>query len=187
MCCRSFKKKFIPFVLAFMLSIYAVNYTEQWNFAIENQEENVSQTIKSSEKIVYPKEQFGSGISGQSYSSQSEEIICFACNNGKFKPSDTYKPTKKLSAETVKVQIISKPVAKYTDEARQNQIQGTVRLRATLSAKGEVKNFSVITGLPYGLTEQAIVAAMQIKFEPAVRNGTPISKTVVLEYNFNIY
>ena len=187
MCCKSFWKKFIPFVLAFMLSVYTVNFTSQRNFALENQEENVSQTIKSSEKIVYPKEELGSGISGQSYSSQWEEIICFACNNGKFKPSDTYEPTKKLSAETVKVQIISKPAAKYTDEARQNQIQGKVMLRATLSADGEVRNIIPVIGLPFGLIEQATVAARQIKFKPAVRKGKPISQTVVLEYNFTIY
>ena len=186
MCCKSFWKKVVPFILAFMLSSYVVNFAEQLNFVTNNQEENVSQTTKYSEKIVYPKKGFLSGT-GQSSASQSKEIICFACNDGKFKSPDKYKPTKELGSKVEKARILAKPKANYTDLARQNQIQGKIILRATLSADGEIINIIPVISLPFGLTEQAIVAAKQIKFKPAVRNGTQISQTVVLEYNFNIY
>jgi hypothetical protein len=41
--------------------------------------------------------------------------------------------------------------------------------------------------LPYGLTEAAIAAARQIKFEPATLDGKPVSMFMQLEYNFNLY
>ncbi len=88
---------------------------------------------------------------------------------------------------TEKIKFISKPKASYTDQARTNQIQGTVRLRVTFSASGQVGSISPVSGLPYGLTEQAIAAARQIRFEPAKRNGVAIPTTAVVEYNFNIY
>jgi len=83
--------------------------------------------------------------------------------------------------------ILSNPKAGYTEEARQNKIQGTVVLRLILSAKGTVEQIRVVTGLPYGLSEKAIAAAHQIKFQPAMKDGHPVSMRVALEYSFNLY
>ena len=185
MCCGSFWKKIVPFGLALMISYYVVDFVKQWSFANENKV-NVSQTTKFPQKIIYPYEESGSGC-GECFLLQLNEQNCFVCKDGKFKPYVEFKLTKKLSSEAGKVQLIRKPIAKYTNEARQNQIQGTVRLRATLSSEGEIKNIVPVTTLPFGLTEQAMAAAQQIKFRPAVKNGKPISKVVVLEYNFTIY
>ena len=83
--------------------------------------------------------------------------------------------------------ITFKPEPGFTEEARRNTVTGTVRLRAILSASGEVTNVSVVKGLPDGLTEKAISAARQIRFRPAQKDGHTVSQYVVLEYNFNIY
>ncbi len=64
---------------------------------------------------------------------------------------------------------------------------GTVRLRMLLSANGSVSNISVVKGLPDGLTERAIAAAHQIRFQPAQKDGRTVNQWVVIEYNFNIY
>ncbi len=88
---------------------------------------------------------------------------------------------------TEKVKIISKPRASYTDAARQNQVTGTVRLRVTFTASGQVGSVAPVSGLPYGLTEQAIAAAKGIKFEPAKRNGVATAQTSIVEYSFTIY
>jgi outer membrane biosynthesis protein TonB len=48
-----------------------------------------------------------------------------------------------------------------------------------------VTNIRVVTGLPDGLTEQAIEAAKKIKFIPATRNGRPVSMWFQLEFNFS--
>jgi TonB family protein len=90
-------------------------------------------------------------------------------------------------AVTSPLKIIAKPRAQYTDEARQNQVQGTVVLKVTLLANGSIGSVVPVTRLGYGLTEKAIAAARQIQFEPKKVNGVPVSVTKTVEYNFNIY
>ena len=96
-------------------------------------------------------------------------------------------PAPKVAAVTERLNIISKPRANYTEEARKNQISGTVRVRVTFSSSGQVTGVTAIGGLPYGLTEQAIAAARQIKFTPEKHGGQPVSVNKVIEYNFNLY
>jgi protein TonB len=86
-----------------------------------------------------------------------------------------------------KARVISKPEPQYTEEARKNQVTGTVVLRAVFTSSGQVINISARSGLPYGLTERAIAAARQIKFVPATKDGRPVSMYIQLEYNFNLY
>jgi TonB family protein len=86
-----------------------------------------------------------------------------------------------------KARVLSKPEPQYTEEARKNQITGTVVLRAVFTSGGQVTNIRSVSGLPYGLTERAIAAARQIKFSPATKDGRPVSMYIQLEYNFNLY
>jgi TonB family protein len=85
------------------------------------------------------------------------------------------------------VKIISKPRATYTDKARQANVSGTIRLLVGLSADGKVSHIMVLKGLGYGLDEQALAAARQIKFEPPKQDGKPVSTVVTFEYSFAIY
>src|SRR6476469_676312 len=68
-----------------------------------------------------------------------------------------------------KARITGKPPAGYTDEARLNQITGTVILNVLLASDGHVTNIRTVSGLPFGLTERAIAAARQLKFIPAMK------------------
>lgn len=88
---------------------------------------------------------------------------------------------------TIKANILSKPEPLYTEEARQSQISGMVRLRMVLSFDGKVRHILVLKGLKGGLTEMAVNAARGIKFKPALKDGRPVSQFVTVEYNFNIY
>lgn len=85
------------------------------------------------------------------------------------------------------VRILSKVRSNYTDAARKNGIEGTVRLRVTFLASGEIGSISIATALPYGLTEQAIAAARQIKFTPAAKNGIAYTVAKLVEYSFSLY
>lgn len=105
-------------------------------------------------------------------------------NNGTPPPPPKAPPVEVVS---IPIKIISKPSAKYTDAARQNQVTGVVRLKITFLASGAVGNISPVSGLPYGLTEQAISAARQIKFEPQKKNGSAVAVTKTIEYSFTIY
>jgi TonB family protein len=92
-----------------------------------------------------------------------------------------------LNQVTQRARVLLKPEPQYTEEARRNQITGTVVLRVIFSRTGEVTNIRAIQSLPLGLTERAIAAARQIRFTPALREGQPVSVFMQLEYNFNIY
>ena len=86
-----------------------------------------------------------------------------------------------------KARVLSKPEPQYTEEARKNQITGTVVLRAVFTSGGQVTSIRAVSGLPFGLTERAIAAARQIRFTPATKDGRPVSMYIQLEYNFNLY
>ena len=96
-------------------------------------------------------------------------------------------PPPSVAKVTTPLKIIFKPKATYTDQARTNNVQGSVTLKITLMANGAVGSITPVSRLPYGLTEQAIAAARQIKFEPKKVNGVPVSTTVTFQYGFNIY
>lgn len=83
--------------------------------------------------------------------------------------------------------IKSKPRAAYTDKARANGVSGTVSLMVLFSGSGQVTHILVADDLGYGLTENAVRAARQIKFEPAKENGKPISQVKMVQYSFTLY
>ena len=86
-----------------------------------------------------------------------------------------------------RARLLLKPEPQYTEEARRNQISGTVMLRVIFSSSGEVVQIRALRTLPFGLTERAIAAARLIKFVPAVKGGRAVSVHMQLEYNFNLY
>jgi TonB family protein len=86
-----------------------------------------------------------------------------------------------------RARVLFKPEPTYTEEARRNQITGTVMLRVVFASNGDVVQIRAVHSLPFGLTERAITAARQIKFVPAVKGGRPVSVFMQLEYNFNLY
>jgi len=88
---------------------------------------------------------------------------------------------------TTKARLISKPEPQYTEDARKNQVTGTVVLKVVFASSGQVTNIRTVSGLPNGLTERAIAAARQIKFVPATKDGHQVSMWMQLEYNFNLY
>lgn len=85
-----------------------------------------------------------------------------------------------------KAKLTDRAQPSYTEPARENRVEGVVRLRVVLCPSGSVSNVSVVKGLPDGLTEQAIVAARKIKFEPAEKDGEKVAQYVLLEYNFRL-
>lgn len=95
------------------------------------------------------------------------------------------------SAETIypespslRPQILFKGKARYTQDAIDNKVEGTVVLNVVFGADGRVKNVRVVRPLPDGLTEKAIEAAMKVRFQPAMKDGAPVSVRGNLEFNF---
>jgi hypothetical protein len=62
-----------------------------------------------------------------------------------------------------------------------------VKLKITFLATGQIGAIFVVKGLPNGLSEQAVIAAKGIRFEPAKKNGVPYSVPKIISYSFTIY
>jgi TonB family protein len=89
-------------------------------------------------------------------------------------------------AKAVPAEIISKPTPVYTAEARSLKIEGEVLLEVVLEASGSLHVVRVVRGLGHGLDDNAVKAAEQIHFKPAMRNGQPADSTVVLHIIFQL-
>jgi protein TonB len=85
-----------------------------------------------------------------------------------------------------KPQALNAPQPRYTEEARKNKIQGVVIARVLVGADGSAKQVKISRGLPDGLDEQAIQAAYQLRFRPAMKGGQPVAFWVSVTIEFNL-
>ena len=90
------------------------------------------------------------------------------------------------AVKSVPPEIISKPLPVYTQEARNLKIEGEVLLEVVLEASGSLKVVRVVRGLGHGLDDNAVKAAEQIRFKPAMKDGQPADSTVVLHIIFQL-
>lgn len=74
----------------------------------------------------------------------------------------------------------------YPEEARKQRIQGVVVLRTVIAEDGSVTDVEVLKGQPEGLSEAAVEAVSQWRFEPATLNGKPIAVYYNLTINFRL-
>ena len=89
-------------------------------------------------------------------------------------------------AKIVPAEILSKPTPSYTDEARSKRIEGEVLLEVVFEASGRLRVVRVVRGLGHGLDENAVRAAEQIRFKPALRDGQPSDSTAVVHIIFQL-
>jgi TonB family protein len=90
------------------------------------------------------------------------------------------------AARAIPAEILSKPTPIYTQEARNLKIEGEVLLEVVLEASGSLHVVRVVRGLGHGLDDNAVKAAQQIHFKPAMRDGQPADSTVVLHIIFQL-
>jgi TonB family protein len=83
--------------------------------------------------------------------------------------------------------ILYRERAKYTEIARLNMAQGAVVMSIVYTSGGEIRDIRVIRGLPDGLTRSAIEAVKKIRFNPAIKDGQPVSVRGNVEFNFTLY
>jgi TonB family protein len=105
--------------------------------------------------------------------------------NGAGSQAKTVSPRPSNGA-TAPVEITFKPKPDYTDEGRKQKINGEVRLEVLFKSDGQVHVIRVLEGLGYGLDEQAVKAAEQIKFKPALHEGQPIDSMAQVHIIFEL-
>jgi TonB family protein len=65
-------------------------------------------------------------------------------------------------------------VGKYTEEAKQAAVEGTVVLDIVVGVDGRVHQIHVVSGLGQGLTEAAIAAAKSCRFSPGQKGDVAV-------------
>jgi TonB family protein len=78
------------------------------------------------------------------------------------------------------------PSPEYTREARENKISGIIRVRVLVDASGKVQTVRIISGLPYGLSDEAKRVAYKMTFSPGTRKGQPVEMWVPVDLTFKI-
>jgi len=86
-----------------------------------------------------------------------------------------------------KPRAIYMPNPEFTEQARKAQIEGTVILKVTVDASGNVADVKVTKGLGSGLDEKAIEAVRTWKFKPGTEDGTPVKSEVDVEVSFHLF
>ena len=81
---------------------------------------------------------------------------------------------------------ISDVQPQYTEIARKARIQGVVILQTIINKEGNITDVKVLKGLPMGLTEAAVAAVEQWRYEPATLNGKPVAVYFNLTVNFQL-
>lgn len=101
-------------------------------------------------------------------------------------PAAVRSQPERTASKVVPAEILSKPAPVYTDEARSLKIEGEVLLEVVLEASGRLRVLRVVRGLGHGLDGNAVKAAEQIQFRPAMKNGEPSDSTAVLHIIFQM-
>jgi TonB family protein len=82
--------------------------------------------------------------------------------------------------------VVRRIEPRYTDDARDARLVGTVILQAIIETDGTAKILKIVKPLPLGLTESAVEAIRQWRFTPAMQGGKAIPVSLNIEVAFNL-
>jgi TonB family protein len=83
--------------------------------------------------------------------------------------------------------VLFQPDPEYSEEARKAKYQGTVVLWLVVGPDGRAHDIRVARTLGLGLDEKAMEAVKTWKFEPAMKDGRPVSVMINVEVTFRLY
>lgn len=75
---------------------------------------------------------------------------------------------------------------RYPVDARKEKVQGVVILNSVVDEEGRVAEVHVVREAPMGLTEAAVAAVRQWRYEPAVKDGVAVPVSFVTTINFRL-
>ena len=81
-------------------------------------------------------------------------------------------------------EFLSRAKPEYTAEAERADVNATVEVIVVLRSSGQIGEATITRWAGFGLEESALRAIRQLKFNPATRNGQPISVRALIRYNF---
>jgi protein TonB len=85
-------------------------------------------------------------------------------------------------------QVVKQVKAEYTEEAKQNRIEGKVGLDVVVLADGTIGDVKVAQSLDtvYGLDANAVKAMKQWQFKPGMKDGKPVAVRVHVEMAYTL-
>ena len=81
---------------------------------------------------------------------------------------------------------IFSPDPEYPEEARRANYQGSVVLGMVVETDGRPYGIKVLRTLKYGLDEKAIEAVKKWRFEPAMKDKTPVAVYISVQVHFRL-
>jgi TonB family protein len=117
--------------------------------------------------------------------SHKAQVVGAILSQGLIQLSDEVAKVIPTSVDTRPI-ALNNPMPNYTEIARKHGVQGTVRVRVLVGGDGFVKRVVVLSGLPDGLSEEAMRAAYRIKFRPATKGGVPVAFWQLVDIDFNL-
>lgn len=107
-------------------------------------------------------------------------------------PVDTFTATK----QEIKGQIVSTTTVtsvprfvkmvkpEYSKEMLDNKAEGVIKVKALIDIDGKVKKATILNDLGFGSGEQAMKAALEMLFSPAMRGTEPVAVWIVIPIRF---
>lgn len=71
---------------------------------------------------------------------------------------------------------------KFTEEAKQKNIEGEVTLSFDVKTDSTTTNILVISGVGYGVDEEVKIIISKLKFSPGVQNGIPVKMNTMYTF-----
>jgi TonB family protein len=92
----------------------------------------------------------------------------------------------RVGGNVVPAKVVYKIDPEYPDDVRSRGIQGDVVLRAVISLKGTVLSLTSVSSPDPQLTEAAIKAVREWRYQPSLLNGQPIETATTITVNFQL-
>lgn len=73
----------------------------------------------------------------------------------------------------------------YPSEAKNNEVEGTVKVKAFIDEYGEVTDVQILEGIGFGCDDIAKNAVYFAKFKPGLQKGKPVRVMLTLSIKFN--
>ncbi len=83
--------------------------------------------------------------------------------------------------------LLNRVDPEFSQAARVLHYSGVVLVRFRLGMDGVPTDFRILRPVGLGLDEQAVAAASQYRFRPAMRDGSPVAVDLNVEVNFQIF
>lgn len=74
----------------------------------------------------------------------------------------------------------------YPSYAKENEIEGTVKIKAFIDQNGDVTRAEVEQGIGYGCDESARITVLYAKFNPGLIRGKPVKTQIVIPLEFKL-